>query len=124
MDRKGRSDLVLEKAKEAKKQSGIKNRNGALLTKLDDMKCRWKEYIEEYVKDEKPKVINIESENIIDFNNIELEIIAVEIWEAMKENKTKNAAGCDGITAKMINSLNTDTIETIVQLCQKICIKK
>ena len=47
MDRKGRSDLVHEKAKEAKKQSGIKNRNGALLTKPDDMKCRWKEYIEE-----------------------------------------------------------------------------
>ena len=37
--------------------------------------------------------------------------------------KTKKAAGCDGITAEMIKSLNTDTIETIIQL-YKIHIKK
>ena len=35
--------------------------------------------------------------------------------------KTRNATGCDGITAEMTKSLNTGTIETIVQLCKNIC---
>ena len=69
INRKGRSDLVYEKVKELtqskrsqKTKPGIKNRIGVLLTQSDDIKCRWKEYIKEvYAKDEKPKVINIES---------------------------------------------------------------
>ena len=128
MDRKGRSDLVYEKVKKLtenkssqKTKTGIKNRNGTLLTQPDDVKSRWKEYIEElYAKDEKPNAINLESENETDFNNIGPEIIEVEIREAIKEMKTRKAAGCDGITAEMIKSLNADTIEAIIQLCKNI----
>ena len=34
--------------------------------------------------------------------------------------KAKKAAGRNGITAEMIKSLNTDTIEQNVQLCKNI----
>ena len=54
MMRKGRSDLVHEKVNkhiESQRSQNtkprIKNRNGALLTQPDEIKCRWKEYIED-----------------------------------------------------------------------------
>ena len=48
---------LTENKRSQETKSGIKNSNGTLLTQPDDIKCRWKEYIEElYVKYEKPKV--------------------------------------------------------------------
>ena len=45
------------------KSSSLKNKNGNLLTKLKEIKLRWKEYIEElYAKQDKQTQIKIENE--------------------------------------------------------------
>ena len=45
------------------KSSSLKNKNGNLLTKPEEIKLRWKEYIEElYAKQDKPTQIKVENE--------------------------------------------------------------
>ena len=49
LDRRGRSDLLYNKVQQLTEQnntSTIKDKNGNLLTDKDDIKHRWKEYIE------------------------------------------------------------------------------
>ena len=88
---------IIESKRSRKTKPGIKNKNSALHTDPGGIKCRWKECIKElYAKEEKPKVINIVSAKETDFNSIGPEIMEAKIGDAIKEMKTRKAAGCDG----------------------------
>ena len=71
MDKKGRSDLMYAKVKEitrtaksgASSGSAIKDKDGVLLTESDEVRNRWKEYIEDlYCGSDKPKFEELEIE--------------------------------------------------------------
>ena len=83
LDKLGRSDLIYSKIKQITRtgktgggaSNAIKDRNGVLLTEPEDVKSRWKEYIEElYCASEKPKLdqLGIEAEGDIEEDNKDL----------------------------------------------------
>ena len=87
LERSGRSDLVYAKIKEihqedrgSKKQGNVVSKGGTLLTDSEDVKERWREYIEElYAKDEKPNLIPLESDEEVDIGSIRPDFLREEV---------------------------------------------
>ena len=87
LDRHGRSGLMCAKVNEltkskisTSKSSSLKDKNGNLLTKPEEIKLRWKEYIEElYAKQDKPTQIKIENEEDVCEDNKGYYVLESEI---------------------------------------------
>ena len=128
LDRQGRSDLIYAKVNEltkskisTSKSSSLKDKNGNLLTKPEEIKLRWKEYIEElYAKQEKATQIKIKNEVDVCEDNKGPYLLESEILQTIKEMKDGKAAGWDKITAELIKNSGTITTKELAQICQKI----
>ena len=129
-EKKGRSDLVYAKVKQltwkntcTSKNCSIKGQQGQLLTELDDIRQRWKEYVEQlYDKDGKPdaKEMGLEEERDVMEDNVGPEILRREIEEAIKHTKRNKAVGVDGIPAEFLKILGKSGTNKIVDLCNEM----
>jgi len=64
----------------SKKQGNVVSKGGTLLTDSEDVMERWWEYIEElYTKDEKPKLIPLDSEEEVDIDSIRSDFLREEV---------------------------------------------
>jgi hypothetical protein len=128
LQRQGKYDKLYSKISKLQKKNGkssnvIKDRNGILLTNEDEVRNRWKEYIEElYDKENKPT----EEEMIGTFANPGGEddlgptLLREEIEKAIEELKDGKSEGVDEIPAEMIKCLGEKAKEELVKLCQEI----
>ena len=131
MDKKGRSDLMYAKVKQitgttkmsASSSIAIKDVNGMLLTEPDEVRVRWKEYIEElYCGNDKPKVeeMGLEFEMDVEEDNKGPELLRSEIRTAIKEMKRRKAVGADGIPAEFLKILGEDAYMLLERICNKM----
>ena len=111
LDKRGRSDLMYCKVKQTTRtgksgtesSSTIKDRSGVLLTEPEEVKSRWREYIEElYCASEKPKFdeMGIEAEGSVEEDNKRPELLGDEIRAAIKEIKKGKAVGVNEMLAE------------------------
>ena len=89
LDRSGRSDLVYAKIREihqkdrgGKKQGNVVSKDGTLLTDSENVKERWREYIEELY--EKPPIVPLETEEEVDIDSIGPDLLRKEVIKAMQ----------------------------------------
>ena len=131
MDKKGRSDLMYAKVKEitrtaksgASSGSAIKDKAGVLLTEPDEVRNRWKEYIEDlYCGSDKPKFeeLGIESESEVEEDNKGPELLGDEIRTAIKELRKKKAVGVDEIPAEFLKILGEEAYVYLEKICKKM----
>ena len=109
LENSGRVDILYRRVKQltsgtkyAAKNKGIKDNKGILLTDSEDIKNRWKEYIETlYDKDGKPgeKDIGLEESKDIPDDCMGPDILESEVRAVIKEMKENKAVGVDGIPA-------------------------
>src|SRR5207253_10461977 len=86
----------------ARQSVTIKDASGILLTEEEDVRNRWKEYIEVlYCADEKPKLVDlrIELEGAVDEDSKGLDLLGDEIRLVIKDMIKGKAVGEDGIQA-------------------------
>ena len=130
-DRRGRSDLMYQevgKLTRTTKKAGTKNiaindKNGELKTEMNEVKERWREYVEElYDKAGKPVVddFNLEDENIIENDQRGPDILRDEIYAAIKCIKNGKAAGVDDVPAEFLKMLEGDALKKLIELCMEI----
>jgi hypothetical protein len=107
-DKRGRSDLLYYDASRltgTRKRSDtrsfeINDRSGELLTKNEEMKMRWKEYIEElYDKSNKIGNFNLEDEGQVNCDEKGPDLLTDEIYASIAELKNGKAVGVDDIPA-------------------------
>ena len=121
LQRQGRQDQMYDRIKKlTRKQrgvrTGVKAKNGELLTKNEDIKARWKEYVEELYKEDNDnptwtrKYINEEEPEIMD-SEIEL---------ALKCLKTGKAEGIDCVRAEFLKTLGPNTRREMQEICKQI----
>ena len=82
----------------------IKYKEGELLKGPEEIKKRWREYIEDqYYNDGKPilEQFNLEEEENIGIDEKVPELIDTEILTAIDELKSGKAEGCDGIPVEI-----------------------
>ena len=130
MGRKGRSDLMYVKGKQITGQSrkdsnnsAINNKSGKLLTEPEEIKSRWKEYIEElYDKNGKPSRLDMELEDemVVELDDKGPDLLNSEILSAVAGMKKNKAEGLDGIPAEFWKSLGKRATRELVELCQQM----
>ena len=136
LDRRGRSDLynkvrqLTGQSRQRNNNSAIKDKNGNLLTDKDDIKNRWKEYIEVlYDGEGKPLKENLkmEKESEVDEDSKSPDLLASEIKAAIKDLKNGKAVGIDGIPAEFWKNLDEEATSELVQhqlICARESMKK
>jgi len=80
---------------ERKGTTGIADENGELLTEMEDIKMRWKDYIEKlYDSKEKPKLKDIEIEEEVDVESDDVgpDLLESQIKVAIKDMKMESRA--------------------------------
>ena len=131
LDRRGRSDLVYEKVRQlskrnvsiAKGATAIKGSDGNMITEADEVRRRWKEYIEVlYDKRGKPTQEEMELENEC---NLEddckgPDLLDGEIRSAIEGLKCNKAVGVDDIPIELWKAIGEKGMSELVSLCKQI----
>src|SRR6516225_7306849 len=103
--------------------SAIKDSKGVLLTDSEEIKSRWKEYIEIlYDKDEKPTGTDILMEYINNVNKEEIgpDLLTEEITRAIEDLKDNKAVGVDDVPSEFLKSLGDKGTKEVVRLCKNM----
>ena len=94
----------------------IKDKNGRDLVDAEEIKKRWKDYMEElYRKDLNERdyndgVVNLPKPDILDS----------EVKWALRSTAVNKASGCDEIPVKLFKFLKDEAINVLHSLCQQI----
>ena len=94
----------------------IKDRNGTDLTKAEDIKKRWQEYIEVSYKKDLHDPDNHDGVII----HLEPHIRECEVKWALGSITTNKARGSHGIPAELFQILKDDAVKVLHLICQKI----
>ena len=95
----------------------IKDRNGRDLGDAEEIRKRWKEYIEEVYKkdlyewDYYDAVVSPPEPDILEY----------EVKWALGKTTMHKASGCNGISVELFKSLKDDVIQVLHSICQQIC---
>jgi len=107
----------ITKEKKSREDYMIKDKNGELKTKQDEICNRWKEYIEElYDAENKPQLEEVTN----DWNEEGSVLLDAEIEEAIKSLKKRKAEGCDGIPAELMQNMDENGTKMLLEICKKI----
>src|SRR6476469_9345300 len=119
-------DLTEEKKARSNSKS-IKDKNGVILKEPDEIKRRWREYIEElYDKGGKPGIeeFKLESEKDVDEDEKGPYLLDDKIESAINELKCKKAEGVDGIPAEFLKALGERGRKELVSLCRQMYVTR
>jgi hypothetical protein len=128
LQRQGKHAEVYRKIRQLQRKGGInssmiKDKRGILLTDENEIRQRWKEYIEElYEKENKPTEEEMIGtiENPSDTDNMGPILLREEIEKAIEELKNGKSEGVDELPAEMIKCLGEKAKEEMIRLCQEI----
>ena len=97
------------------KMGTIKDRNIIDLTKAEDIRKRWQEYIELYKKD----VHDPDSHDGM-ITHLEPDILECEVKWVLGSITTNKASGGDGIPVELFQILKDDAVKVLHSICQQI----
>ena len=87
------------------------------LTKAEDIKKRWQEYIEElYQKD-----LHNQDNHYSMIIHLQPDILECEVKGALESITTNKANGGDGIPVELFQILKHDAVKVLHSICQQIC---
>ena len=94
----------------------IKDKNGRDLVNTEEIKKRWKEYMEElYEKD----LHELDYYNGV-VSHPKPDILECKVKWALRSTAVNKASGCDEISAELFKILKDDAIKVLHSLCQQI----
>ncbi|CAF1268889.1 unnamed protein product [Rotaria magnacalcarata] len=94
----------------------LTDKNGKHLTNGDEIKNKWKQYIEELHKKEINGTGNLE----LDDYELEPDILESEVKFAIETLANGKAPGYDGIPIECFKTLKEDAVKILTKLCQQI----
>ena len=94
----------------------IKDRNGRHLIDSDEIKKRWKEYMEELYKKDLNELDNYDGV----VSHPEPDILESKVKWALGNTSFNKASGCNGIPVELFKTLKDDAIRVLCSICQQI----
>ena len=127
LERIGRYDLLYQKGKQIREEKRnsqrvqeIEGRNGQKLTRPEDIRNRFIEYVEElYDKQNKPDII-IEEENDVGEDFLGPQLIESEIERAIKDLKNDKSPGQDEIPAEFLKNLDGEARKELIEITKDL----
>lgn len=102
-------------------QKVLEDAQGNLLIEDEDIKARWKQYIEDlYCKKGRPDRVPVEDEEQVGDDDLGPELLECEVISAIDRLRGKKAEGEDGIPAEFIKALDSEARVKFVELCMDI----
>ena len=98
------------------KMGPIKDKNGGDLVDTEEIKKRWREYMEEMYE----KYLNEPDYYDGVVSHPEPDILKCEVKWALRSTTVNKASGCDEIPAELFRSLKDEAINVLHSLCQQI----
>ena len=98
------------------KMSSIKDRNGMDLTKVEDIKKRWQDYMEELYKKD---LHDPDNHNGL-IAHLEPDILECKVRWALGSITTNKATGGDGIPVELSQILKDGAVKVLHSICQQI----
>ena len=98
------------------KMGSIKDRNGMDLTKAEDIKKKWQEYMEELYKKDLHDPDNHEDVS----THLESDTLECEVKWALESITMNKASGGDRIPVELLQILNDDAVKVLHTICQQI----
>ena len=98
------------------KMDTMKDKNGRNLVDTEEIKKRWKEYMEELYK----KDTNEPGYHNVVVSHPEPDILEYKVKWTLRSTAVNKASGCDEIPAELFRSLKNDAIKVLHLLCQQI----
>ena len=92
------------------------DRNGKYVTKAEDIKKRWQEYIEELYE----KGLNDPDNHDGVVTHLQPDIVECEVKWALGSVTMNKASGRDEIPAKLFQILKDDTVKVLHLICHQI----
>ena len=93
----------------------IKDRNGMDLTEAENIKQRWEEYTELYIK-----VLHDPDNHNGMITHLEPDILECEVKWALESITTNKTSGGDGIPVELFQILKDDAVKVLHSTCQQI----
>jgi retron-type reverse transcriptase len=122
----GRHDKVYEKVKKITKRAttgrgiAVEDEEGKLLQDANEVRRRWKEYVEDlYQSKDRPTEI-MEDSYMGDGEDLGPKVLREEVLAAINELKNNKATGIDNIPAEILKGLGEKAMNELVRLCQEI----
>ena len=94
----------------------IKDKNGRDLVNTEEIKKRWKEYMEELYKKD---LHELDYYNGV-VSHPKPDILECKVKWALRSTAVNKASGCDEISAELFKILKDDAIKVLHSLCQQI----
>ena len=98
------------------KMGTIKDRHVIDLTKAEDIKKRWQDYIDELYK----KVLHDPGDHDDVIIHLELEILECEVKWALGSITMNKTSGGDGIPVELFQNLKVDAVKVLHSICQQV----
>ena len=98
------------------KMGSIKDRNGIDLTKAEDIKKRWQEYMEELYK----KYLHDPDNHDGVTTHLEPDILECKVKWALGSITMNKVSGGDGIPVERFQILKDDAVKVLHSICQQI----
>ena len=94
----------------------IKDKNDRDQVDTEDIKMRWKEYMEELYKTDlnEPDYYN----GVV--SHLKPDILEREVKWALGSTAVNKASGCDGVPVELFKTLKDDAIKVLHSICQQI----
>ena len=120
-NRMGKTRDLFKKIRDTKgtfhaKMGLIKDRNGMDLTEAEDIKKRWKEYMEELYK----KGLHYPDNHNGVITHLERDILECEVKWSLGSITTNKVSGGDGIPVELFQILKDDAVKVLHSVCQQI----
>ena len=121
-NRMGKTRDLFKKIRDTKgtfhaKMGTIKDRNSMDLTKAEDIKKRWQEYIEELELYKKDLHDPDDHDGVI--THLEPDILECEVKWALETINTKKASRGDGIPVELFQIVKDDAVKVLHSICQQ-----
>jgi hypothetical protein len=99
----------------------LKDEKGNILTEVEDIKARWKEYCEKLFASKEADEVNTDDEgDDEDGHMFEPDILLSEVKEAMNHLRKGKAPGIDNIPAELLKESGEEGIKVMHRLCNRI----
>ena len=120
-NRMGKTRDLFKKIRDTKgtfhaKMGSIKDRNGMELTKVEDIKKRWEEYMEELYRKDLHDPDN--HDGVI--THLEPDILESKVKWALERIIMNKANGGDGIPVELFQILKDNAVKVLHSICQQI----
>lgn len=102
-------------------KKGIMNKEGNIITSLQEKTKVWKECVQElYCSEKTPKLMNVNDKEDCEETDKGQMVMVQEVWAAIADMRDGKAVGCDELPIEVAKALGEGAIQKLIALVNRV----